>query len=94
MCIFSDNLSRETLPGSFLDLLFKKKAGLIHPAVFENLSKIKSNVKLGANLQSFKKKKKKVFIFTVFLFAKFRFDCLEIKDFKKYLNQHSARCGS
>ena len=58
MCIFSDNLSTETLPGSFLDLLFKKKTGLIHLAVFENLSKIKNNVKLGANLQSFKKKKK------------------------------------
>ena len=92
MCIFSDNLSTETLPGSFLDLLFKKKTGLINLAVFENLSKIKNNVKLGANLQSFKKKK--VLIFTVFLFAKFRFDCLEIKGFKKYLNQHSARCGS
>lgn len=65
MCIFSDNLSRETLPGSFLDLLFKKKAGLIHPAVFENLSKIRSNVKLGANLQSFKKKKKSFHIYGI-----------------------------
>ena len=52
MCIFSDNLSTETLPGSFLDLLFKKKTGLIHLAVFENLSKKKKKVKLGANIKS------------------------------------------
>ena len=68
MCIFSDNLSTETLPGSFLDLLFKKKTGLIHLAVFENLSKIKNNVKLGANLQSFKKKKKKKFSYLRYFF--------------------------
>ena len=38
-----------TLPGLFVDLVFRKKIGLNNP-VFGNLSKIKNNVKLAANL--------------------------------------------